>query len=329
MRPSALELMLRRTRRRLAWARSGDALFVSLAAMGVAGTAVIVFGLAWTWPLLAGVAGFAAVWRPTPSLLGTANWLDRRYGLDDLLASAWSIRGHDGPWATTLRAMADARAAALPPAGGSARFSARHHACVIAAAVALALTGRVLVPTSGHARPSDADDAVAVAAEATPPAPPRQVAAESRRAGETAESRMNFPSPALAANPNDSTANASPRPGRQTADAADGAGRADAEKVIAPKPTSPPASDLAATPPGPSGFGPAAPHDDNNRDGRGPVGGRVAGETHAPAAPPSPAPPSAAPSAVDLAPDRPPADRTPASPVPAAYRDLVRDYFAR
>ena len=308
---NALSRRLRQVRPRLAFARLGDAAFVGVAAAGAVGAGVAFLGISWGWAVAVGVAGFAAMWRPAPSLPATAAWLDERHGLNDLLASAWMVRTSTGPWADTLRSMADARAAALPPLGRLARFSVRHHACVLAAAAAAVLVGRVIVPTSAVVRP--ADDALAVVDAPGERATVRHVAAEVRRAADTADSGTGLPSPAAASK--DSSANAPPRPARSAGDAAQGSGRADTDRVAA-LPAPPSAStDSTAVSPGPAGSGRPA-----TAGGEGSGGGRV---VRAPASTVEPI------SAASASADHNDATRTQATPVPAAYRDLVRDYFAK
>jgi hypothetical protein len=105
-----------------------------------------------TGVILAGGALIGLTWAATANLtaMQSAAWIDARLNLQDLLATAWTVRNSDQAWNQTIVAMAEARcrnvspADAMPPMSGGRTWSA------IALGAALAFSLGMIEPMKGQ-----------------------------------------------------------------------------------------------------------------------------------------------------------------------------------
>ncbi len=145
-----------------------------------------------TVPLLAVAMIITAVRvvRRRPSLATAASLSDRRFGWDDLLASALATGTDPDPFAAAVRASADARCRAVRPSDVRVARRGRRGWIAIAVAASLPL---VTIGLHGRATPlgpdsADQTDATALVADAQPPTAAAAVATTStlspRRTGE-------------------------------------------------------------------------------------------------------------------------------------------------
>ncbi|MGC4034103.1 MAG: hypothetical protein QM754_20675 [Tepidisphaeraceae bacterium] len=310
--PDTLARTLRRWRRALRVARLADALWLAIVIGGTTAVLLHALRVSSAGPMVAGmtVAAFAFGFRRAPRLGEVAAELDRRFSLDDLLATAWATRGPtQTDWQATLSQLAAARAVTLPGPGWLGRRSARQHVCAVTALVALAIAVQLL-PAPAVSAPALAD------ANTARPAAGQTVTADVRqRAPDTADEATNLPVPAPA---DESSASAdSSRPVRPNAAAQStpGAGRADAAKPAVVPGRSTPAAPATPTSPGPAGSGTAGRR--NN----------AAGESDGHVAEDKPL----APTAVTGNPSKSShtSAETPATEIPPAYRGMVKEFFER
>jgi hypothetical protein len=290
-------------------ARIADTLFVALGGGAIVSGLTHGFGFNPLFPTTAFVliAGFFA-WRPAPTLTGVAAWLDARHDLADLLSSAWATRDRrDEPWAAALGQLAATRVVALPSAGRLARFASRHHACVAAAGVALWLAGGLVRP------PAIESAGASITRGATADrADTRQTAAIVRRQRDTAGSEGRLPG---SAEPHAGSPVRAPARSPSNGDNADGAGRADSNALTALPPSAIASDGLAGTRSSAGGSGRATAGIADPA-----AGGRVQSSAGRPGQAILPAGAGTANDGSN--------SPTPAA-VPADYRDLVRDFFAR
>ena len=141
-------LLLRRLRQRWWIASIGETVAVAIIAAIAASALAMFIGFSPVGPavvsaLIAGVW----LWQSPRSLDEIAARLDDQHHLADLLGSAWGLRNRlNEPWAAQLWAMANARAATLPPPAWPGRFSVRQQTCGLAMAAALLLVTRLISP---------------------------------------------------------------------------------------------------------------------------------------------------------------------------------------
>jgi hypothetical protein len=264
----------------------------------------------------AGIAAVVAVltayfaWRRPASMAEVAADLDDRFGLADLLGSAWAVRDSDEPWAASLCLIADAKAATLPPSPWPGRWTIRRSACGLAMAAAVLLAANLIPNQSTAAEPIVHVD---VRAQARPNQN-LEYATQPRRAADTATSETRLPSE------HETAANGQARsePAQSAANDAKGDGRADSKQKssIELKSTS-----KGVTDPGGIAGG-------NRIAESGPAMSNATGMVRSkPAELPEHFPEHF------IAPNETSSKSStavrPAAPPPAGYRDLISEFFAR
>jgi hypothetical protein len=279
-----------------------------------------------------------------PTSLDAAAEADRQLGLADLLGTACSIRSRPResdrdesaePWLATVLALADARCAGQPPSDVILRRLHARAWAGIALSAALVVSVAALVSDSPRAVaagrraaetvPTGADRPEARRAAGRPALPPSASAATPASPQE-----QSSPSPAGTTTDTSADASAATPPsdsGRRGTAADGGTGRGSAASRLPPRTAQPPAepSSPAATPPAtgviPAG-GAGSPATTPSAPDRSAIPGTTASSSATSAAPPWrtetwPADARRAGAAID------------SGQIPAAHRDLVRDYFDR
>ncbi|MDB5326228.1 MAG: hypothetical protein JWM57_1797 [Phycisphaerales bacterium] len=312
-----LALRLRRLRRQECVAAIIDVVIVALIAAFGASAGANLVGINSTIPASIAAALAAALrWRSPRSLAEIAARLDEQNGLSDLLGSAWAVRDRlDQPWAAGLWVMANGHVDTLPPPSWPGRFSARQQACGVAMAAAALLMTRLINPSTAVA----ADDHRPLSVTAAVAQPANQSIADiHQRPGDFAESPARLPAEQEAAGPDRSAG--SDRRIALPGDATNGPGGSDAKRPTA-LPAATPVSGNLPTESGASGSGRSdlSRPDSAAESSGGLIAATRAEDTqNATGGPLSPTPPSDRRS-------RPSA----AASTPPAYRDLVREFFAR
>ena len=173
------------------------------------------------WALLAPVLALLWACRRRPTLAEAAAFLDARFSTHDLFASAWALRdASNEPWAALLKSQADAHAGTIGPAALPVRYPLRWHGV----ALLIAMAACVIPVSPGMARSA----AVRTRSGPSQETRPMEVAQAHTPPADAAESSGRLPGPAAA-----DRSGGMPHPTRP---AADGAGQGAADTPDRPTP---------------------------------------------------------------------------------------------
>ncbi|MGN6504596.1 MAG: hypothetical protein ACTHM6_03435 [Tepidisphaeraceae bacterium] len=223
-----LRFLLSRTRRQLMTARAADGLAWGwglglmgwLACWGAAAWGVAPGGGAIhpLWALLAPVLAVLWACRRRPTLAEAAAFLDARFSTHYLFARAWALRdASNEPWAALLKSQADAHAGTIGPSALPVRYPLRWHGV----ALLIAMAACVIPVSAGPARGAGTGAAAGAGTGRSRETRPLEVARAQTPPADAAESSGRLPGPSAADH-----VGGMPHPTRPASDAA-GQGAAD------------------------------------------------------------------------------------------------------
>jgi len=150
-------------------------------------------GLAETGVILTAGAVIGAVWAAGSDVpvLSCAMWIDQRMHLQDLLATAWTVRASEQAWERSVVAMADARCRVISRADSMPPFSGGRTWSAIALGAALAVCFGMINPTTRRVGVAENPNDTARSFSPSPQEANSSVLESSRPAGDAA---LNEPS---------------------------------------------------------------------------------------------------------------------------------------